>query len=222
MIARTLIVAPHPDDELIGCGGTLLRRKAEGHEVAWLIVTGMKLDMGWSPDRIQERSEEISRVAKLVGIDHVYKLDFPAARLDDFPKAELISAFAEVFKSFAPEEVLVPHRGDIHSDHRVAFEVAASCSKWFRCPSIRRVLAYETASETEMGIAQESTFRPNYFVDISDYLERKLEILSVYRSELADFPYPRSIQAIRALAQWRGANAGFHAAEAFELLRERH
>jgi LmbE family N-acetylglucosaminyl deacetylase len=141
--------------------------------------------------------------------------------LDQFPVGDLVAKFSGVFKAFNPTEVLVPHRGDVHSDHRVVFDVSAACTKWFRYPTIRRVLAYETVSETEFGLAKETAFQPNFFVDISIYIEKKLEIMAIYKSELADFPFPRSLRAVRALAEWRGANAGYFAAEAFELLRER-
>jgi LmbE family N-acetylglucosaminyl deacetylase len=221
MAGKTLIVAPHPDDEILGCGGTLLRRKAEGGVLAWLIVTGMTEQTGWPAERIQRRDAEIKRVAELVGFDQVFNLYLPPAGLDELPMGDLVSTFSTVFTSFAPEEVFVPHRGDVHSDHRVTFDVVAACAKWFRYPSVRRVLAYETVSETEFGLARETAFQPNYFVDIAAYLDRKLEIMTAYPSELGEFPFPRSLRAIRALAEWRGASAGYLAAEAFELLRER-
>lgn len=220
-MSRTLVIAPHPDDEILGCGGTLLRRKAEGGVLGWLIVTGMDEQSGWSADRIQEREEEISRVASLTGFDNVFNLGLPAARLETLPLREVVAAFSSIFESFKPEELLVPHRGDVHSDHRVTFDTVAACTKWFRYPSVRRVLAYETVSETDFGLSPETVFHPTVFVDIGKYLERKLEILSVYKTELGEFPFPRSIRAVRALAEWRGASAGYQAAEAFELLRER-
>lgn len=218
---RTLVIAPHPDDEILGCGGTLLRRKAEGGVLGWLIVTGMDEKSGWSAERVRQREEEITRVATLTSFDKVFNLGLPATRLDALPMRELVVAFASVFKSFEPDELLVPHRGDAHSDHRVIFDAVVACAKWFRYPSVRRVLAYETVSETEFGLSQETAFHPNFFVDISNYLERKLEIMSVYETELGKFPFPRSIRAVRSLAEWRGAGAGYQAAEAFELLRER-
>lgn len=221
MARRTLVIAPHPDDEILSCGGTLLRRKAEGGVLGWMIVTGMDKNAGWSAERIRQRDEEIARVASLTGFDQVFNLRLPATRLDEVPMGELVSAFSSVFKSFEPEELLVPHRGDVHSDHRVTFDAVAACAKWFRYPSVRRVLAYETMSETEFGLSTETVFQPNFFVDIGSYLDRKLEIMAVYQSELGEFPFPRSIRAIRSLAEWRGASAGYQAAEAFELLRER-
>lgn len=221
MAGRTLVVAPHPDDEILGCGGTLLRRKDEGGVVGWLIVTGMTEQAGWSADRILQRDSEIDRVASLMGFDEIFNLRLPTTRLDELPMADVVSAFSTVFKTFAPDEVMVPHRGDVHSDHRVTFDAVAACAKWFRYPSVRRVLAYETVSETEFGMERERAFHPNFFVDVGNYLDRKLEIMKVYQTELGEFPVPRSLKAIRALAEWRGASAGYLGAEAFELLRER-
>ncbi len=221
MAARTLVVAPHPDDEMLGCGGTLLRRKAEGGVLGWLIVTGMTEEAGWSAERMHQRDQEIAKVTSLIGFDEVFNLRLPAAQLDELPLGDLVAKFSSVFKSFSPDEILVPHRGDVHSDHRVTFEAVSACAKWFRYPTVRRVLAYETVSESEFGLAKEVVFQPNFFIDIGTYIDRKLEIMAVYQSELADFPFPRSSRAVRALAEWRGANAGYLAAEAFELLRER-
>ncbi|MBS0418961.1 MAG: PIG-L family deacetylase [Proteobacteria bacterium] len=219
---RTMVIAPHPDDELLGCGGTLLRRKAEGTELAWLIVTGISEAAGYSAEAVAARDAEIAQVAARVGFDQVFNLRLATARLDELPRADLVRRFSSAFEAFAPTEVLVPHPSDVHTDHRLVFETAAACTKWFRYPSVTRVLAYETLSETEFGLDADSYFRPNFYVDISRYLEAKLEALTIYRSELGQFPFPRSAEAVRALASLRGATAGFRAAEAFQLLRERH
>ena len=218
---RTLVIAPHPDDEILGCGGTLLRRKAEGVKLGWLIVTGISEQTGWSAVRVRQRDVEIAKVAKLVGFSEVFNLRLPTAHLDSLPMADLVDQFSAIFKSFQPDEVLLPHRADAHTDHRVVFDAASACTKWFRYPSVRRVLAYETISETGFGLDADCTFYPNVFIDISNFLERKLEVMSIYQSELGTFPFPRSVQAIQALATLRGATSGFMAAEAFQLLRER-
>jgi N-acetylglucosamine malate deacetylase 1 len=217
---KTLVIAPHPDDEILGCGGTLLRRKAEGAELGWLIVTGISEKAGWPVERVQEHQTEISNIGKLLGFDKVYELCLPPARLDTLPLNDLIDRFAAVFKEFKPDEVFIPHRSDAHTDHRIVFDAAAACTKWFRYPSVRRVLAYETISETEFGLDANGAFRPNCFIDISDFLERKLQAVAIYKSELGVFPFPRSIEAIRAIATLRGSTSGFMAAEAFQLLRE--
>ncbi len=218
---KTIIIAPHPDDEVLGAGGTLLRRKAEGATVAWLIVTGITAETGWSEDKIKQRADEIKRVTALFGFDSVFELDFPTTQLDQVPMSDLVAAISNVFKTFEPEEVFVPHPSDVHTDHRVVFNAVASCTKWFRYSSVKRVLAYETLSETDFGLGTSQAFRPNVFIDIEPYLDDKLRAMDIYASEVGAFPFPRSHQAIRALATLRGVASGFKAAEAFELLRER-
>lgn len=215
------MIAPHPDDEVLGCGGTLLRRKAEGERTGWLTVTAMSVAHGWPEEAVARREGEIRRVAEMFGFDEVYRLDLPPARLDVLPMADLVGVISPVFEAFQPVEVLVPNRSDVHTDHAVVHDAVKACSKWFRYPSVRRVLAYETLSETEFGLGRDGGLRPNYFVNIDGFLERKLEIMSVYGSELGEHPFPRSTEAINALALLRGATAGYPAAEAFELLRER-
>jgi LmbE family N-acetylglucosaminyl deacetylase len=218
---RTMVVAPHPDDELLGCGGTLLRRVAEGGTVAWLLMTAITEKGGWSAERIQQRADEIDRVRAGLKIDphHFYPLGFPTAELDRISMSMLVGKISEVFNDFQPNEVLLPYPGDVHSDHRVAFEAASACTKWFRYPFVRRVMAYETLSETDFGInPRDQSFRPNVYIDISIYLERKLELMSIYESELGVFPFPRSLKNIKSLASLRGSQAGFEAAEGFQLL----
>ncbi len=222
MTARILVVAPHPDDETLGCGGTLLRLAQEGAQIAWLIVTSMSATAGFAVEEVEARENEISKVSALYGFSDVFNLRLPTRQLDQSPMADLIGRFATVFKSFEPTQVFLPYRMDVHTDHRTVFDAGAACAKWFRYQSVRRVLAYETLSESEFSLDPRSVFHPNYFVDISGFLERKLEIMAVYESEMGEFPFPRSAEAIRALASLRGTTAGFHAAEAFQLLRERY
>lgn len=221
MIAKTLVIAPHPDDEVLGVGGTLLRRKAEGVKVAWLIVTAISVQSGWREEKVNQRADEVMRVTELFGFDEVFTLNFPTTQLDRVPMSDLVAGISEVFRSFEPEEVFLPHPSDVHTDHRIVFDAAASCTKWFRYPSVKRVLAYETLSETDFGLGTDQGFRPNAYVDIETFLDDKLRAMDIYASELGVFPFPRSHEAIRALAALRGAASGFKAAEAFELLRER-
>ena len=217
---RTLVVAPHPDDEVLGVGGTLLRRKKEGAAIGWLIMTKVSVELGWSDEKVEQRKDELKQITELFGFDSVFELDFSTTQLDLAPMGNLVNAISDVFKSFEPSEIFVPHPSDIHSDHRITFDAVTSCTKWFRSPTIRRVLAYETLSETDFSMSTSQRFQPNVFVNIEDQLQEKLRALSVYSSELGEFPFPRSNTAISALAALRGASSGFKAAEAFELLRE--
>ena len=217
---KTIVVAPHPDDEVLGVGGTLLRRKAEGAKVAWLIVTNISVETGWSEEKVRERSDEINRVREFFCFDEVFMLNFPTTLLDRVPMSDLVTAVSDVFRSFQPTEVFVPHPSDVHTDHRIVFDAVASCTKWFRYPSIKRILAYETLSETDFSLVIDGAFRPNVFVNIEPFLEGKVRAMNIYSSELGEFPFPRSNKAIQSLASLRGVASGFDVAEAFMLLKE--
>lgn len=133
----------------------------------------------------------------------------------------LVEKFAAVIRDVQPEQVYVPHRGDAHGDHKRVFDAATACLKWFRVPSVARVLVYETPSETGFGMDPAAApFWPNVFVKIDGHLEEKLQVLRLYPGEMGEFPFPRSEEAVRALAAWRGSLCGARAAEAFCLLKE--
>lgn len=220
-VGTILVAAAHPDDETLGCGGTLLRHRVEGDKVHWLIGTEMTPDVGGTPERVAERNREIEAVAKHFGFAGVHRLGFPAARLDVTPRAEIVAAISGVVNAVAPDTLYVPFRGDVHSDHAVLADACAAASKWFRRASVRRVRAYETLSETEFQIAPDTpAFRPNLFLDITEHLKGKVAAMRLYRSEIGAFPFPRSEEAVRALATLRGSTAGCNAAEAFMTLRE--
>jgi len=216
-----IVIAPHPDDETIGCGGTILRHIEKGDSLHWLIVTCMKEELGYSLEKIQKRADEIEKVSKRYGFLSVESLQFPTTQLDTIPLSEIVQKIAAVFENIKPEIIYLPSRVDVHSDHRVVFDASTACTKWFRHSSVKRVLTYEALSETEFAMdASTNSFNPNVFVNIEPFLEEKIDIMKLYASELGEFPFPRSETAIRALASLRGATSGFKAAEAFVLLRE--
>lgn len=217
-----LVIAPHPDDETLGCGGTLLRARAEGDDIYWLIVTGISEAQGFSAERVISRAAEIDRVAEAFGFAETIRLDFPTTTLDAVPMGELVGAISQAARRIEPTDIYLPYRRDVHSDHAAVFDAAISVSKWFRYRSVERVFVYETLSETDFDLSPDSPgFRPNVFVDISDTIDRKIEIATIFKSEFAEHPFPRSFEGMRALATLRGAASGFKAAEAFMLLRQR-
>jgi LmbE family N-acetylglucosaminyl deacetylase len=218
---RILAVAPHPDDETLGCGGALLRHRRAGDELHWLIATEMTPETGYAPARIKARDAEIRKVSARYGFKSVTRLGFGTGALDALELSVLVGAFSRAFRAAAPDVVYLPHRGDPHSDHRIVFDCAAACTKAFRFPSIRRVLSYEALSETDFSLDPAYAFKPNVFIDIGGQLEGKIQIMRLYRGELGTHPFPRSEASLRALATLRGAAAGFKAAEAFLLLKER-
>lgn len=221
MNKSVLVVAPHADDETLGCGGTILRLIQEGYQVSWLLVTGMSEAAGYSASQIEKRQQEIDKVAAAYLFSNIYTLDFPPAQLDALPKGQVIGAVSNVIQALKPEQIYCVYRNDAHSDHEVVYDAVMASTKAFRAPFVKRVLAYETLSETDFGTKPEdSGFRPNVFVDIAPFLEQKLELLACFESEIGQFPFPRSTEALRALAMVRGVQCNAHAAEAFMLIKE--
>lgn len=222
MSKPTLIFSTHPDDETLGCGGTILKHAEEGDNLYWLIVT-VPHEPQWSAEIRERKAKEIELVSQAYGVKKTYKLGFPTAKLETVPQGELIDAIRGVIAEVKPEIVYMIHAGDVHTDHRVAFQAAMSVIKPFymRRFGIRRVLSYETLSSTDAAPPQHSTaFVANSFVDITPYLERKIEIMSLYETETHPDPMPRGPSAIRALARFRGATMNLEYAEAFMLVRE--
>ncbi len=221
MAKKILCIAPHPDDETLGCAGTLLRHLAAGDEVHWLIVTCITEALGFSAERVCAREREIEQVSKSYGFSSVLRCDFPTMRLDTVPMADLIGAVGAFVKATSADTLYIPYRNDAHTDHAAVFDAAAACAKSFRYPSVRSVYVYETLSETEFGLKPEdSGFKPNLFIDIAEQIDRKIEIMGSYAGEMGDFPFPRSELNIRALATLRGAQSNKYAAEAFMIARE--
>lgn len=216
-----LVVAPHPDDETLGAGGTLLRAIQSGEDVHWLIVTEMRESFGFSARAIEKRKSEIAAVSKAYGFASTIELGLPATRLDTLPLNEIIDLIGSAIRDIQPDTVYVPFPGDVHSDHRIVFDAATACTKSFRSPSVKKIVAMEIISETDFGIdPTRNAFRPNLFVDISGVLDEKIRIMYMFDSEMGDPPFPRSEQNIRALSSWRGSQAGVGAAEAFNVLKE--
>lgn len=218
---KVLVIAPHPDDETLGCGGSLFRHKKEGIELFWLIGTAIHEKEGWQKDQVEKRSDEIRKVTGVYQFKEVYHLDYPTTKFDNYPVSELIEKISDVIEKVSPEIIYMPFAHDVHSDHRIIASAIQSSIKWFRCPSIQKVLMYETLSETDFNFIGYCVFRPNVYIDISEYLNEKITAMKIYASELGKHPFPRSEKALRALATLRGCQSGFESAEAFQLVYER-
>lgn len=215
-----IVVSAHPDDEVIGAGGTLLKHRANGDKIHWLIITNVFENKGFSKERVESRAKEIAKVAELFGMSSVHQLNYPTMMLSGSSLLTMVPEISAVFNEVKPEIVYCVNRSDAHSDHRVTFDAVMACTKSFRYPFIKQVLMYECISETEFGAnLAEHVFLPNYFVDISAYFSKKMEITAVYESEIGTHPFPRSMRNMEALATFRGATAGVEYAEAFQLVK---
>jgi len=217
---RILVIAPHPDDEVLGCGGAIARHVAEGHEVH-VVVAGRGTPELFSDETIATSRRELDAAHRVLGISSVTYFDFPAPCFDTVPQHHLADRTADVFRKLKPAIVYLPHHGDLHSDHRQMHLATLVAARPLAGCSIRRLLAYETLSETEWAPpTPDATFIPTVFVDIEEYLPKKLEAMSCYQSKLVPPPHPRSLQAIETLARWRGGTVHLSAAEAFSQIRE--
>lgn len=212
------MIAPHPDDEVLGCGGTIAIHSKKGDDVYLCIVT-KAYTPEWSKEFIKKRKREVANANKILRIKKTHFLDFPTVKLDTIPQKELNDSIFKVVDKVKPEIVYMPHRGDLNKDHRLVFEAVLVAVRPVADHRVRKVLSYETLSETEWGLPLE-TFTPNVYVDISNVIETKIKAMKAYKSEIKPYPSPRSFETIEILAKKRGTEAGVKFAEAFVLIRE--
>ena len=204
------VISVHPDDETLGCGGTILRHITKGDSVYCVFVTGGN----------SGQSKLIDTVSGIYGFTKVFELKFPELELENIPLNDIIPKVSSVFNEICPNILYIPNRSDVHSDHRQAFNAVLACTKTFRYPSVEKVLMMEVISETDFALAlPESGFVPNYFVNITNEFEKKLHILGLYGQELLPYPQSRNISAMTALNRYRGSQCGCEYAESFMLIK---
>lgn len=221
MTQNILVIAPHPDDETLGCGGTLLRHSKDGCNIHWLIMTTMHSNDKYSKDSVNERQNEIETVNKAYNFKSNKVLDHSPAKLDQIPIEQLVKDISEYIDNIKANVIYAPFENDVHTDHGVVFKALMSSVKSFRSPSVKSVRIYETISETEFNINHEDlAFKPNLWIDISEFLDMKIEIMKIYKSEIKPHPFPRSEEGIKSLAYLRGAFCNVKAAESFISLKE--
>ncbi len=220
MKRKVLVVAAHLDDEVIGCGGTIARHAALGDDVQVLVVTRGDPEL-FPKDLVDAIFREGAEAHKVLGVTKLHCLDLPAPKLDTVPQYKLVDSIEKIFRSVQPDTVYIPHAGDIHMDHRAVHHAALVAARPINGCSINRLLSYETLSETEWAPpSADNAFIPTVFIDISQYLTRKIEAMSCYRNQVRQPPHPRSLETIESLAKLRGSTVSLRAAEAFMIVRE--
>tara|TARA_B100002051_G_C16734237_1_gene640180 strand:+ start:2058 stop:2750 length:693 start_codon:yes stop_codon:yes gene_type:complete len=225
--SSVLVVAAHPDDEVLGCGGTIARHVDKGDVVHILIVAEGSTSRQQQRDRSQA-ADELSALAKashaaasILGVAGVELLDLPDNRLDSLDRLDIIKRIEERVDRHQPECVYIHHAGDVNIDHRRLHEAVVTACRPTPGHVVKRLLSFEVMSSTEWQVPGSAPpFQPNWFVDISDHWERKREALLAYASEMRSWPHARSLEAVEYLARWRGAQVGVEAAEGFCLLRQ--
>lgn len=221
-----LVIAAHPDDEVLGCGGTIARYAAEGAAVSILILAnGLSSRADYDPVRdaplMKLHHERAERAGALLGAREVVLAGFPDQKMDTLPLLDITQRIEREIARIEPEVVFTHHGGDLNLDHAITFRATMTATRPTAGHPVRCLYGYEVGSSTEWAFQQfEPAFRPTTFFDIAPFLERKIAAMQVYESEARAFPHPRSPEALRAQAQFRGASAGLPAAEAFCCVRE--
>lgn len=220
MSKRILVVAAHPDDEILGVGGTVARHLAEGDSCTLAILA----DVGSA--RYDEATIEAVRgsareAARRLGVADLRFGGLVDQRLDTLPIVTITDWVSKLLHDVGPQWVYTHHRGDVNRDHRLAYEATLTAARPYSTPFVERILSFETPSATEWaGPHPDHAFVPNVFVDIEPQLDRKLDAMAAYSTELCSPPHPRSLDALRTRAAYWGSIAGMAAAEPFMLIRE--
>lgn len=215
-----LVIASHPDDEVLGCGGTIAKHVIEGDHVAIVFMTnGESSRDGVSSDNIISRRDDCEEALKVLGIKSVMSFDFPDNMMDQVPLLEVTKSVEAAINKFSPSIVYTHFSGDLNVDHRITHQaVMTACRPQSWCP-VKSIFCFEVLSATEWNSNAKSKFNPNRFVDISDVWPTKLLALDKYSKELRPFPHSRSVEAVEALSVYRGATVGLEKAEAFHIER---
>lgn len=223
-MSKILVIAPHADDEVLGCGATMAKACAKGDEVFVLICTNASVGAPelFSAELIKQIRNEAVTAHRLIGIKETFFLDFPAPALDQYPRYKMSNEISAVIRKIGADTVYFPHRGDCHKDHAIIHECAmVACRPLANC-SVKHVYAYETLSETEWGepVAADFFVPVKYITFTNEEFQKKLDAMSCFKSQLYPFPASRSLEAIEALAKYRGCTVSAERAEAFEVLRD--
>jgi len=223
-----LVIAAHPDDEVLGCGGTIARLTSEGSNVYTLILgegvtsRDRKRDLAKRENEIAELKKQAENANRILGVKKVYTFNFPDNRFDSVPLLDIIKTIERIKEDIKPDIVFTHHQGDLNIDHQVTFKAVMTACRPTKDESVKEIYSFEIPSSTEWNEPSSLTyFMPDYFVDVNKSLDIKINALKEYETELRDFPHPRSLKAVELNAKYWGVKMGFEAAEAFKTVRIR-
>ena len=215
-----LVIAPHPDDEVLGCGGTIAKHASKG-DLVYVAVVTKGCEPLFSEDFVNRVREECRKADSYLGVQETAFMDFPAVMLETLPRHELNDAFVRLVQRVEPDVVYLPHRGDMQLDHKMTVDAAMVALRPKYAHMVKKILAYETLSETGWDVPNVvNEFIPNVYHDVTEYLDIKLKALALFTTQIERYPNARSMEAVKALAMYRGAMMNCGAAEAFCLIRE--
>jgi len=218
-MSNILVVAAHPDDEVLGCGGSIARYADEGNTIGVLFLgDGVTSRPDTGLKQMEARKEQARKVAKILGIKNVWFEGLHDNRFDAHPLLELVYRIEERINEIAPVMIFTHSKADVNIDHRRTFEAVLAAARPKPGSCVKALYSFEIPSSTDYAFGKLSPFVPNLFIDITTTLDKKLAALRCYQDELCQFPHPRSEVAVSSLAELRGSSVGIEAAEAFELV----
>jgi len=222
MSGSVLILAAHPDDEVLGCGGTIAKLADAGARIhVAFLADGISSRDGDGAWQLTARRAAAQKASQILGVASVSFGDLPDNRMDAVALLDITKAVEALIAEYSPEMVLTHHAGDVNIDHRRLHDAVVTACRPQKGQSVKTLLCFEVPSSTEWQLPGSGpVFAPNWFVDISSTLDRKLLALDAYAAELRDWPHPRSRQGVEHLVRWRGATVGVDAAESFVLGRQ--
>ena len=220
---KILVVAAHPDDEVLGCGGTIARYVQEGYDANVVFMTdGVSSRKETSiQNEINNREKSAILASQILGINLVEILDFPDNGMDTLPILDIVQKLEAIIAKVEPSIVFTHHWGDLNIDHRITYQSVLTACRPYPGQVVREIYSFEIPSSTEWSSPSvENNFSPNYFVDIGETIDLKMSALQAYNQEMHNFPHSRSLKAVNSLAQLRGATVGIDAAECFVVIRQ--
>ena len=215
---RVLIVAAHPDDEVLGCFGTVARLIDEGSEVYTLILGEGKTSRdGASSSEIVKLKDEIKKANEVIGVKEVFTKEFADNRFDSVSLLDIVKAIEEIKSQIKPDTIFTHYQKDLNIDHQKTYQAVITATRPMQGESVKEIYSFDILSSTEWNYP--ISFSPDFYVDINGYLDKKIEAMKCYNSELRDYPHPRSLKGIELSAKYWGMRVGLEYAEAFSIVR---
>jgi len=220
---KTLIIAAHPDDEVLGCGGTVARLASENRVTTLILgegVTSRDIPQHDEDTTLADLKKQCEKSNSILGVEKVFFTNFPDNKFDTIPLLDIVKSIEKIIEKCKPDMIFTHHYGDLNIDHRITQQAVLTAARPFGKNPVKKILSFEILSSTEWNIqGAATTFFPNTWIDISKTIQTKLDAMREYHNEMCNYPHPRSIEGIKILASQRGLEVGFNYAEAFHLIR---
>lgn len=223
---KILVIAAHPDDEVLGCGGTIAKHIKLGDKVYCLFLGKGKSSRNFKNESYLKKEQailkkEAEKAAKILGISKTFFENFPDQQYDTIPFLKIVKSIEKIKNKIKPEIVFTHHQGDLNLDHQITFKAVLTACRPLRNETVKELYSFEIPSSTEWGIPKKKNyFMPNFFIDVSDTFNKKIEALEAYKSEIRKYPHPRSLKSVEIIARRWGTIVEKELVESFEIIRK--